>query len=74
MLFVALIVLVAVVGTLATNSYDRSQYEKLFYDHITKYNLKFQDGKEFIKRLQVFADNFMPLKLTMPKSYHTPWD
>jgi len=32
MLF-ALIVLIAVVGTLATNAYDRSQYEKLFYDH-----------------------------------------
>ncbi len=58
MLFVALIVLVAIVGTLASNSYDRSHYEKLFYDHMSKYNLKFQDGKEFIKRLQVFADNF----------------
>jgi C1A family cysteine protease len=31
--------------------------EAAFYDHIEKYNLEFQTGDEFVKRLDIFADN-----------------
>jgi len=44
----------------AANARPREFYEAQFFDHIKKYNLKsvVADGKEFIKRLQIFADNF----------------
>jgi len=44
----------------AANARPREFYEAKFFDHIKTYNLKdiVANGQEFIKRLQIFADNF----------------
>jgi len=43
--------------SLAANAKPAEFYEKEFFEHMTKFNLKFADGKEFMKRLQIFASN-----------------
>jgi len=35
----------------------RDQYEASFVDHVNKYNLEFENGDEFTKRLTIFAAN-----------------
>jgi len=42
---------------LAVNTRPVEFYEEQFFDHMTKFNLKFSSGAEFIKRLTIFADN-----------------
>jgi cathepsin L len=41
----------------SANVRDRAFYEAEFFNHIRKYRLSFT-GKEFVERLQVFANNF----------------
>lgn len=53
----AFLVLAAAAAVCASNANPREHYEKLFYEHITKYQVKIASGEEFIRRLQVFADN-----------------
>jgi len=55
-----LLVLAAVLAvTVAGNVKPREEYERMFFDHIKKFNLKekISSGSEFTKRLQIFADN-----------------
>lgn len=33
-------------------------YERSFYDHINSFKLKFENGSEFVKRLEIFSNNF----------------
>jgi C1A family cysteine protease len=47
-----------VATTVATNVRPREHYEALFFEHMSKFNLKFANGEEFSKRLQIFANNF----------------
>jgi len=42
----------------ASNSFDRQVYEREFFEHMNKFNLQFKDGEEFVRRLQVFSDNY----------------
>ncbi len=50
--------LAATIAAIASgNVLDREVYEQVFFDHITKFDVKIQDGAEFIHRLQVFSDN-----------------
>lgn len=52
------VVLLSLAATaLAVNTRPVEFYEKEFFDHMIKYNLKFSSGAEFIKRLSIFADN-----------------
>lgn len=39
----------------------RESYEKAFYDHIITYKLKFADGAEFVKRLEIFSRNLVAI-------------
>ena len=41
----------------AANVQPREYYEKMFFEHMQQFGLKFADGKEFIKRLEIFASN-----------------
>lgn len=41
----------------ALNVQPREYYEKMFFEHIQQFKLNFANGKEFIQRLQIFADN-----------------
>jgi cathepsin L len=50
------LVLAAATAAVAVNVKPREMYEKLFFEHMQKYNLHFTNGEEFAKRLQVFAD------------------
>jgi len=55
-----LCILVAVLAiAVAGNVKPREEYERMFFDHIKKYNLqgKITSGEEFIKRIQIFSDN-----------------
>jgi C1A family cysteine protease len=35
----------------------RDAYEAQFYEHMEKYDLEFESGEEFVKRLEIFAEN-----------------
>jgi len=50
------LLLAAAAATLAANVKPREMYEKLFFEHMQKFDLHFQNGEEFAKRLQIFAD------------------
>lgn len=52
-----LIFLFSVVVAVVAKSMSREYYEKDFYDHVIQYDLKFSNGEEFVKRLDVFATN-----------------
>lgn len=41
----------------ADNAQPREYYETKFADFMAKFSLKFDKGEEFVKRLQIFADN-----------------
>jgi len=56
MLF-ALFLVLCLTATFA-NQYKREVYEELFYDYLSKYNIKMKDGNEFARRVQIFADNY----------------
>jgi C1A family cysteine protease len=45
-------------AALAGNARPRDIYEAAFADHVQKFGLKFADGAEFVRRLQIFADNY----------------
>ncbi len=45
-------------AALAANARPREHYEALFFEHLTKFNLKFANGEEFAQRLQIFANNY----------------
>jgi len=49
----------AVAACCALNAHPREFYEQKFFDHVAKFGLRetIADGKEFIHRLQIFADN-----------------
>lgn len=49
--------LAAVVSTSA-RLFDRETYEAKFFDHLTKFSVKIGSGAEFIKKLEVFSDNY----------------
>lgn len=42
----------------AVNVRPREHYEALFFEHTTKFGLKFATGEEFAERLQIFANNY----------------
>jgi len=44
-------------SAVALNTRPVEFYEKEFFDHMAKFNLKFSSGAEFVKRLKIFADN-----------------
>jgi C1A family cysteine protease len=44
-------------AALAANTRPIEFYEKEFFEHMVKFNLKFSNGAEFIKRLSIFAEN-----------------
>lgn len=51
-------VLATVLATAAaTNMMAREHYEHKFFDHMQKFNLEFKDGTEYVRRLQIFANN-----------------
>lgn len=47
-----------VASAVAVNVRPREHYEALFFEHLSNFNLKFANGEEFAKRLQIFADNY----------------
>lgn len=50
----------ALMGAAATATaavFSKEHYESLFYNHVKKYGLIFNDGAEFVARLQTFAEN-----------------
>jgi len=52
-------VIAATIGVVAAgNVLDREVYERAFFDHVTKFDLKFKSGAEFVERLQVFSNNY----------------
>jgi len=53
--FLALLALVA--GISADTTRPREYYEQLFFDHMQNFKLTFSNGKEFIRRLEIFAKN-----------------
>jgi C1A family cysteine protease len=53
----AFLVLAAAAAVCATNTNPREHYEKLFFEAMTKFGFKITNGEEFIRRLQIFADN-----------------
>jgi cathepsin L len=48
--------IVAVVA--ASSLHTREFYESAFHEHTAKFGLKFENGAEFVKRLEVFISNF----------------
>lgn len=48
----------AVSAVAAGNALDREVYERAFFEHMTKFQLSFKSGEEFVHRLQVFSDNY----------------
>jgi len=50
------VLVLAASAALAANVKPREVYEKLFFEHVKKYDLKFGNGDEFAKRIQIFAD------------------
>jgi len=63
----------------------REFYEKAFFEHMTKFNLKFESGREFVKRLEIFsnmlddiekhnADNSQTYKLGLNQFSHLTFD
>jgi len=53
-----ILILVASVVTTVALQQPREVYEKVFFEHILKFNLKFESGSEFVKRLEIFSNNF----------------
>ena len=47
----------AVAAATAANVHDRSYYEEKFFDFLQKFEVKVENGAEFLKRLTIFADN-----------------
>jgi C1A family cysteine protease len=43
--------------SVAAATTGRERVEELFYEHMTKYDLDISDGKEFLKRMDIFSDN-----------------
>ena len=54
----SLIIAAIVYGVCAQNLSTRDFYEKAFYEWAEKFSVKFQTGQEFVKRLQIFSDNY----------------
>jgi len=50
------LILAGAAAVTAANLKPREFYERLFFDHMEKYSLKFANGDEFANRLQIFAD------------------
>jgi len=50
------ILLAAAAAAMAANVKPREVYERLFFEHMQKYGLRFETGEEFAKRIQIFAD------------------
>jgi len=53
---VALLSLFLAMAT-AENARPRDYYEKLFFEHIQKFQVAIKDGAEFVQRLKIFANN-----------------
>lgn len=52
------VMMLSVLGlTAGANIRPREVYESQFIEHINKYNVKISNGQEFVRRLQIFADN-----------------
>ena len=47
-----------VAAATATNVHPREVYEKEFFEHMQTFKLEFKDGKEFLRRLSIFADMY----------------
>jgi C1A family cysteine protease len=54
-MFSKLVFATLAVAALGANTRPIEFYEKEFFEHMQKFNLKFDNGAEFIKRLQIFA-------------------
>jgi len=50
------LLLASLSAVLAVNIKPREFYERLFFEHMQKFNLHFADGEEFTRRIQIFAD------------------
>lgn len=57
-MMLALIFTELFVFCLSSNIYQREVYESAFAEHVDKFDLKFENGNEFVRRLQIFADNY----------------
>jgi hypothetical protein len=55
--FLLILFLSLLLNCFAKNVLPRDEYERLFFDHIHTYDIKLKDSKEFVYRLQIFADN-----------------
>jgi C1A family cysteine protease len=52
-----MITLATIGACCAANVHPRETYEALFADWMTEHNVEIKNGKEFVQRLQIFADN-----------------
>lgn len=56
-MFTYLVFAVFLVAAVSANLHDRGYYEQRFFDHIQQFKLKLESGRDFVQRLQIFADN-----------------
>jgi len=56
-MFQQIVIVLAILATVSARLFDREVYEAKFFDHVQKFKLVFGNGAEFIKRLEIFADN-----------------
>lgn len=57
-MFKILSVVAMATAALAGNARPRDVYEAAFADHIAQFKVEIKNGKEFVARLQAFADNY----------------
>jgi len=65
------VVAVLATAALAANLQPRESYETLFFEHMAKYNLKFETGEKFVHALQAFADNVDLISIENAKAENT---
>eukprot|EP00618_Florenciella_parvula_P036373 CAMPEP_0119468366 /NCGR_PEP_ID=MMETSP1344-20130328/2148_1 /TAXON_ID=236787 /ORGANISM="Florenciella parvula, Strain CCMP2471" /LENGTH=334 /DNA_ID=CAMNT_0007500823 /DNA_START=73 /DNA_END=1077 /DNA_ORIENTATION=+ len=51
------VVIALAASVLATASATNKMLEAKFFDHVAKYGLEFEDGAEFARRMEIFAEN-----------------
>lgn len=56
-MFTYLILAAFLVVAVSANLHDRGFYEQRFFDHIAQFKLTIESGRDFVERLQIFADN-----------------
>ena len=51
----AVCIVLGLYSVIAGNLFERAVYERLLWDHIVKYNVSIEDGRNFVYRLEVFV-------------------